>query len=121
MSYNVTTFNVKETNNFRISIIDVLSNKALHHYNFALQFDGDFKLCCSESTITLSGETNGEFNITDMSIMGESSGYIFEDVVVPLLKKTKGTMKSMIVWEGGDSVEKIEVDNGTVRRDEITI
>ncbi len=64
---------------------------------------------------TLDGE---RLNVTDLSYYGEYSG-TYWDEFEKLLEQSTGTLKARVVWEGGDSVEVVTIENGEITREEL--
>lgn len=47
------------------------------------------------------------------------SGYLYHDILLPLFREHKGNLSAVIVWEGGDTVERVTIKNGNIRTVEI--
>lgn len=45
---------------------------------------------------------------------GDGSGYLYSDVLLPLFKEFKGTLEAIVVWEGGDTIERLNIHDGIV-------
>lgn len=73
---------------------------------------------CFEITATL--EEGVVVVVQEISLWGESSGR-FLDVLIPILEKSTGQMRAVLIWEGGDSVERLIIENGAVSREEIDL
>lgn len=88
--------------------------------------DGQCEYCLGESTIrgwfiNALNEKNDLLEVTDIDISGEFSGTFWEWIVKPALAKSTGQLDAVLVWEGGDRVEKIVVDNGEITETEIDL
>ncbi len=65
------------------------------------------------------GTPNGErLNVTDISYYGDYSG-TYWDEFEELLRQSTGILKARVVWEGGDSVEVVTIENGVITREEL--
>lgn len=50
---------------------------------------------------------------------GDGSGYLHDDVLLPLFKEFKGTLEAIVVWEGGDSIKRLSIYDGVVEETEV--
>lgn len=111
MSYNITTWKTKEISNFLIPLKVVADLPYTH-----LEVDG--------TSVNAEGLSEGfelEGNIIDDNIIevtkirttDEGSGSTWEDFI-SILKESKGTLVAIQIWEGGDSLTKLTVNNGEV-------
>lgn len=122
MSYNIDTWRTKHLDNF------VLSLAAL--YECSNRFD-DPVLNLKDETITIEGgaevlEITGRrdgdaLTVTEITCYGEGSGNTFHDVLVPVFKRSTGTLIASCVWEGGDSITRLTVKDGVVTEEPIEI
>lgn len=116
MSYNVTSTKIRDIKNLRIGFKDLLQG---------IDLEGQIKN--NEATIyvgegSIEGKLDvdaGEFVVTKIQIFGEGSGNLMHNVVTPLLKKSKGYVKLLQVWEGGDSIYEYEVNDGQITEKEL--
>lgn len=58
-------------------------------------------------------------NVTGIHCRGEFSGPLYSDILLPLFKEFKGTLDAMVIWEGGDTVERVSIQDGNVSTETI--
>lgn len=63
----------------------------------------------------------GVFQIETIEFGAEGSGRAYEDTLLPLLRQTRGLLDAMAIWEGGDSLTRVYVNNGVVTESEINV
>lgn len=116
MSYNVTGFALKKLDNFTLPYAAVLeaSEGDVNINDGVLTFDS-FPVEGMEIIGTLDGE---HLNVTDVSYYGEYSCTYWNEFE-KLLNQSTGTLKARIVWEGGDSVEVVTIENGVITREDL--
>ncbi len=116
MSYNVTGFTIKKLDSFTLPYDAVLemSEDSAYIVDNVLKFN-TFPVEGMEIVGTLAGE---RLNVTDISYYGEYSG-TYWDEFEKLLEQSTGTLKARVVWEGGDSVEVVTIENGEITREEL--
>lgn len=128
MSYNISTFKLKELNNLLIPL------KAF--YKSARRGGNPESRKNDDGSITLSG-CEGEgitgimhgsyvmedifLKVTAIDIHGEGSGYFMREILEPALKESRGKLTASCVWEGGDSINKLIVEDGKVIWENIEI
>jgi hypothetical protein len=119
MSYNLDNFKVKELENFRIPV-----------KNFTKKDFGKPKIDLEtneiefESKMSEIGEIKGKLvdgfvEVKKINIYGDGSGYFMNTVGDELLKNSTGTLVATLVWEDGDSVERLTIIDGIEKREEL--
>ena len=116
MSYNVTGFALKKLDSFTLPYAKLLemTDGDVTIQNDVLTFD-EFYPSYVEIVGTLDGD---RLNVTHVHYSGEGSG-TYWDTFEELLTQSTGTLKARIVWEGGDSVEVVTIENGVIMREEL--
>jgi hypothetical protein len=99
MSYNISTWRTKYLSDFSFSDEDV-------DWLLEQELPEIFEL--------LGSSTNGRFTVSNISICGEWSGRFYHDTFLDFLSKSSGKMLSLIIWEGGDTISAIKVEDGVV-------
>ena len=119
MSYNVTGFAIKKLDSFTLSYRSLLdaSDGDVNITDNVLAFNS-FPVEGMEIVGTLDTPDDERLNVTDISYYGEYSG-TYWDEFEELLTQSTGTLKARIVWEGGDSVEVVTIENGVLTREEL--
>jgi len=64
---------------------------------------------------------DGQLHVTEMDLQGEGSGTFRNWILDPALKKSTGILEASFVWEGGDSITKLTVNNGDLKEVEVEI
>lgn len=88
------------------------------------KYDVDIDFKTNRITIDLDAESSemvgtfdpakGVATITDVHFFGEGSGHGF-DSLQKFLSLAKGDYEALIIWEGGDSISHLTVNNGVVQ------
>ena len=64
--------------------------------------------------MTISGQlSEGTLFVKTVEYSGEGSGW-FWDKFLELLSASKGAYEAVVIWEGGDSIDRLIVDDGKV-------
>lgn len=99
MSYNIDSFKVKKIDNFYIpnirKILDELEDKEPEIFEVVVNEIDD--------------------RIMNIRMHGEFTGTFWHETFKDILKTSKGYLKALMVWEGGDTVEWIEINNGNIK------
>lgn len=119
MSYNVTGFAIKKLDDFRLPI-DTMTDMSEDDVNTTagevLTFNS---FPVSGMEIIGVNDVDGDFlRVTDISYYGEYSG-TYWDHFEELLFQSTGILNALVVWEGGDTVEVVTVENGVITREEL--
>jgi hypothetical protein len=122
MSYNITTFKLKELKDFSIKISDLyISSYEDWHPKKIQNLDGTFSFSSCESE-GLRGNISGEsLNVTSVDICGEGSGTNLYRIFEPAFKRGKGILIAACIWEGGDEISLLKVRDGELSWEEIEI
>lgn len=64
---------------------------------------------------------DGVLYVTEFDMSGEGSGTFYNWILEPALKESKGTLEAVLVWEGGDSINRLRVKDGKVESEEIDL
>ena len=64
---------------------------------------------------------NEVFEVTNINIVGEASGTFYEWILIPALKRSKGVLEAVLIWEGGDSIERLKVSDGIITSKKIDL
>ena len=118
MSYNLDNFKIKKLENFKIAAKEfnkkVFGNPKIDLETNKILFEGDCEVCEFEGILN-----NGLIEISNISIYGEGSGNFMCDYGNNLLKNSTGTLIATLVWEGGDTIERITIIDGKKETEEI--
>lgn len=64
---------------------------------------------------------DGILTVTEFEMIGEGSGAFYHWILEPALKESRGTLGALLVWEGGDSINRLTVKDGEVTSEEIEL
>ncbi len=86
-----------------------------------LEFEDDMPEICFLRHLKRKCQPNeqGYISITEMSWCGEYSGNSYDLFIERVLPKIEGKMELFIIWEGGESIEGLRVENGNVTEHEV--
>lgn len=127
MSYNIDTWKTKEIENFSIPLNTLYPPKVQYlpkrpefledEISVRVQIMGPHEGKGIQGTLV--GAILETLNITSIDISGTGSGTFMGEVFNEALKKSTGKLKALLVWEGGDTVEMLTVENGKVITEKI--
>jgi hypothetical protein len=81
---------------------------------------GTWKLGLGMADITLSGTIQGDKLIaTKIDCRGDGSGYIYSDIILPLFEAFHGNLNALIIWENGDTIKQVTIQDGTIEEEEM--
>jgi len=119
MSYNIDDFKIIKLENFRIAVKDfdktVFKKPKINLETNEISFKSNFCEVCKFDGILI----DGFVELNKISIYGESSGHFMATIGDNLLKKSTGTLIARLVWESGDSVEKVTIIDGIEEKEEL--
>lgn len=123
MSYNITGVKIKKLELivprdfiFELGNINWWNDGGIdiHENSIKFVFDGD------GSEIEGKLLSDKKVRITDFGCSSSySSGAWILETISKLCEKYKGTLEAVIVWEGGDSIEKLSIKNGVSSSEEM--
>lgn len=114
MSYNITSCKVKKMDNLRFPVSSLTEHE---RSDWHPEISGDL-IELSESSISGDTSDDGWFYVDDFDVSGECSGDFMYYVLENALKKSKGYLNAILIWEGGDSITNLIVDNGKFSNEE---
>lgn len=56
----------------------------------------------------------GSLLVTEMDMTGEGSGTFYSWILEPALKESMGTLEAVLIWEGGNTIQRLTVKDGSV-------
>lgn len=129
MSYNITSWRTKELKDFRVPIRELYPERLrsdLHPEPPVISMDSLRPLQGRVAIGIAEGKITGWLlfasallEVDEIKVYGESSGHVYEDVLKPAFARSTGKLVARLVWEGGDTVEMIRVENGVLTEEEI--
>jgi len=122
MSYNISSWKVKKIKELKIpvsSFFEVERKDWCPDKSYNEQ--GELTLECGEASFIRGFVKDGIIEVNDICMCGECSGTFVNMILEPALKKSSGSLEVSCVWEGGERINKLIVDNGKVNWEEIEI
>lgn len=122
MSYNCDTWKTKELKDLRIPIAELVNDahgswKPEH----VVLLNGDDKISLGEGIEIIGNRRSGYIEVSSIQCQGEGSGHFSHAILEPALKKSTGRMVATRVWEGGDSIDRLTVQDGQVTTEQIDL
>ena len=120
MSYNCDLWKTKELKDFMIPVESLFKGTEDWHPDRINNDDGTvtFEMC----EATLHGVINDTwFIVKSIDCSGEGSGSAMHYVLEPAFEDSLGILVASCVWERGDSINQITVENGKVSWKDIEI
>ena len=114
MSYNITDFRVKKIEGFSFPLSSLYKNERKDWHPDRKNNDNGtvtFTNCDTEISGTIKDD---EFYMTAIDCCGEGSGTVITRMLEPAFEDSVGVLIASCVWEGGDSINRLEVNNGVV-------
>ena len=122
MSYNIDTWKTKELGNFRIALAalhakeDYLDAPTLDIATNTLTFTG------RGEGFELRGRREGDtLVVSHIDNHGEASGTMQEYLIDTVFPHSAGYLHAVLVWEGGDTIERLQVRDGQIETEEIEL
>ena len=111
MSYNIDSWKTKRLNNLTIPL-EAFYRHARTDWHPSKPVVEDAETgavtlksgCEQEIKGMLKG---GVLTITDFNMTGEGSGTFYHWILEPALKESRGELEAVLVWEGGDSIQRL--------------
>lgn len=133
MSYNISQWKTKRIDNLVIPF-SALYNESLHKDwlpekpIIAVSENGDFVLnieCgCGQEILGLAIKEGGSIiaiQVTAFDMSGEGSGTFWHEVLERALRKSTGLLEVVRVWEDGDYIDRLLVEDGVVTEEKIEL
>ncbi len=57
--------------------------------------------------------------VTALDWRGDSSGYLYSDILLPLFRAFQGALEAIVIWEGGDTIKRLSIRDGVVEDKEM--
>jgi hypothetical protein len=114
MSYNIDTFNLKKLENFSFPVASLYKNERKDWHPDRINND-DGTVTFTNLETRISGKIeNDTFYMDKIYCSAEGSGTVMNDMLEPAFRDSKGILIASCVWGGGDSINRLEVNDGEV-------
>ena len=122
MSYNIDTWKTKELRNFRIEMTALYYKEDyLDHPTVDIQM-GILTFTGRAEGFELRGVQSGAwFDVDSIESHGEASGTMQEYLKEYVFPHSTGLLSAVLVWEGGDTIERLTVKDGMVEEEAIEL
>jgi len=58
-------------------------------------------------------------DVDEIYFQGEKSGTFYQEIIKPMLKLSAGKLEAILIWEGGDSIIRLSVEDGKITQVEL--
>ena len=122
MSFNIDTWKAKELRSFRIAMESLhYKENYLDHPTVDVQ-TGILTFTGRAEGFKLRGVQNGPWlDVDSIKLHGEASGTMQEWLKEAIFPHSTGLLSAVLVWEGGDTIERLTVKDGVVEEEEIEL
>lgn len=123
MSYNIDTWKTKKLENLTIPLEAFFRHERKDWHPKVMrapESDSAWLDCGCEQEIK-GILKDGVLSVTEFNMAGEGSGTFYAWILEPALKESKGTLEAVLVWEGGDSINRLTVKDGVVESKEVDL
>lgn len=126
MSYNIDRWRTKKLENLVVPLTAFYKHerKDWHPSKPTLEDIATKEItlkCGCNQKITGILDENNQLQITKLDMNGEGSGTFFEWILEPALKESHGQLEAVLIWERGDSVTRLTVNDGVVKHANIDL
>lgn len=112
MSYNIDSFKVSKLENFKIAVKSfdkkIFGNPEIDFDTNRVSFYGRMCEECEFEGVL----EDGFVTLDKIRISGEGSGHFMATFGDSLLKNSTGKLKAVLVWESGDTIERLSIVDG---------
>lgn len=121
MGYGITAFKVKKLEDLKIPVSAFFERRSPFIPAKEYSESGKLTLLCGcEQRIT--GTVKNEIlTVQQINMSGEGSGTFIYEILNDALKQSTGVLEAVCVWEGGDFINKLIVNNGFVSWEDIEL
>lgn len=126
MSYNITHWETKQIGGLVIPIRRLTVSRGHGCILSVQRRPGDVLVI----TPTEGGEIRGgrckldkedALAVGAIRLRGEGSGTYYHEMLLPALKKSKGKLEAVLVWEGGEYINRLLVEDGQVAEEKVEL
>ena len=113
MSHSITHWTTKKMKDLIIPIdAFYISDRENWHPKEIENGDGTVSLSSCESEGVTGVKEKGNLFVHSIDTYGEGSGTFFNDILIPALQQSTGTLEAVNIWEGCE-IERITVRDGS--------
>ncbi len=125
MSYEIDKWKTKKLNNLVIPLKSFYeSERTDWHPEQPLVINTEtmeVKLKCGGDQHIKGILKDGLLTVTEFEMYGEGSGNFMHYVLYDAFRQSAGELEAILVWEGGDSITRLIVNDGVLTEEEIEL
>ena len=121
MGYNISNWKTKKLQNLTIPLNVFFENVDWHQEEPVIinKETMEIELYCGCEQLIKGTLKDDIIHVTDLEMDGEGSGHFRCMVLDKALRQSKGELEAILVWEGGDSITKLNVKDGVIEETEL--
>jgi len=127
MPYNISMIKVKELHDFKLNL-NILKATIIvkHNRGNSIVELSDLEITKNKiiffDCLEIEGQLRDDlFTVTNFDWCGDWSGIVWRDVLLPSFSSSLGIMKVVLIWEGGDYIEQVNVNDGVIETEVIRV
>lgn len=125
MSYNIDTWKTKRLDNLTIPLEAFRRHERTDWHPLEPVIINaktmEVSLACGCEQAIKGILKDGALEVTSFEMSGEGSGTFYNWILESALKESKGSLEAVLIWEGGDSISRLIVNEGTVRTEQVEL
>lgn len=124
MSYNIDNWKTKKLKALEVPLSAFKQYRADWHPEIErdAEMPNSLTLHCGCGQEIKGVEINtGKITVTDLDMDGEGSGVFYREVFLLALKQSTGELEAVLIWEGGDSINRLIVKDGDVKEEKVEL
>jgi hypothetical protein len=124
MSYNIDTWKTKELTDFKIELNKIYDPKSSWQPDKPVLDTGTGKFLIEnacEDFEMIGTIDSGWFTVESIRCRSEGSGSFMAYGFSEWLPTSKGKLVAIRIWEGGDTIDRLTIDNGAVTIEEVDL
>lgn len=122
MSYNISSWKTKKIKDLVVPLAmlcpDNQKRPVLIDFDTMMIEITDLCELCSIKGVIL---PNKQMRVAEIYLRYEGSGSVYNDILVPTLQNSSGFLEAFLVWESGDDIVRLTVNNGEVKHEKIEL
>lgn len=121
-SYNITSWRTKTLDGLTLPLMALYPSEDTYFEAPKLDVKtGTYTISGMDGTEIKGAVTDGVLTVSEIHVSGEGSGTTLYDWLLPGLEQSTGVLVASLVWEGGESISRLDVRNGTVTHEDVEV
>ena len=125
MSYNIDRWRTKKLNNLVVPLTAFYKHERTDWHpsqpKIVRTETNEVELECGCEQVIYGVLKNGLLTITEFDMAGEGSGTFYNWILAPALKESTGKLEAVLIWQGGDSINRLKVKDGVIILEDIEL